>query len=176
MFKRLAFLLVIMAVLTAMPAAALDFQQKQWYGQGILALPMGSFGDIANVGFGFGAGLVVPHDADWSFRGEFSYIYFTTEDVEGADISASMIPISVLAQYNLKDSKFYFVGGLTLAFAKASVDYEFEGYSDSSSETSTEFGLNFGAGYVLSPKVDLGARFNIISDATTLTAHVAYKF
>lgn len=177
MFKRIAILLIALTLLSAVPANALDFEQKQWYGQGIIALPMGDFGEIANTGFGFGAGLHVPHNLDWSFRGEISYIYFTTEDMPGFDISASQIPITALAQYSLKDSKFYFLGGLTLAFSKASVDYEIEGFEGGSdSSTSTDFGLNLGAGYVVSPKVDLGARFNLISDANSFSLHVAYKF
>jgi opacity protein-like surface antigen len=175
MIKRIALTLALVAVL-ALPASALDFQQKQWYAQGILSLPFGNFGDFANVGFGAGAGLHVPHDTVWSFRGEASYVYYTTESVPNGDTSASLIPISVLAQYDLQDSKFYFVGGLSLVFARASYDINVNGFSDSFSDTSTEFGLNLGAGYVLSPKVDLGARFNFISDANNLTAHVAYKF
>ena len=176
MFKRLVLLTIIVAVLTAVPASALDFQQKQWYGQGIVALPMGDFGDFANLGLGLGAGLTVPHNAEWAFRGEISYTWFSTEDIPGYDTSASLVPVTVLAQYNLEASKFYFLGGLGLVFANASVDYNIGGITGSESDTSTEFGLTLGSGYVVSPKVDLGARFNFISDANTFSMHVVYKF
>ena len=61
MFKRMLLITALLSVIVALPAAALDFDQKQWYGQGIAALPMGNFGDIANFGFGAGVGMLVPH-------------------------------------------------------------------------------------------------------------------
>jgi hypothetical protein len=168
MIKNTVIIIALAGLLVALPAAALDFQQKQWYAQGIVSLPFGDFDDFANLGFGGGVGLHVPHDAQWSFRGEVSYVYYTAEDIPDVDTSASLIPISVLAQYNLENSQFYFVGGISLAFAHVSVG--------SFSDNSTEFGVDLGAGYGLSPKVDLGLRFNFVSDANNLTAHVAYKF
>jgi opacity protein-like surface antigen len=186
MFKRMLLITALLSVIVALPAAALDFDQKQWYGQGIVALPMGNFGDIANFGFGAGVGMLVPHTPELSFRGEISYIYFTTEDVEGfdgaedIDVSASMIPITALAQYNMKDSEMYLLGGLGIAIAKASVDYpesvDTFGFDASYSDTSTEFGLTLGAGYHVKPGMTLEGRFNVISDANSLSVNLGYFF
>jgi len=179
MLKRLVLLTATIAILAAVPASALDFDQKAWYGQGILALPMGNFGDFAKIGFGGGLGLKVPHSPELDFRGEVSYIYFTTEDVEDFDVSASQIPILALAQYNMDSSSAYLLGGLGFAIAKSSFDYTgpetiFGDISDSGS--STEFGLVLGAGFNLSPTMTLEGRFNVISDANSLTANLGWWF
>ncbi len=178
MFKRMLLITALLSFIVALPAAALDFDQKQWYGQGIVALPMGNFGDIANLGFGAGVGMLVPHTPELSFRGEVSYIYFTTEDFGDVDVSASLIPITALAQYNMKDSELYLLGGLGIALAKASIDYgtEFPGFDGSDSDTSTEFGLTLGAGYHVKPGMTLEGRFNVISDANSLSVNLGYFF
>ncbi len=174
MIKRLFLIAAAVALLVSLPAAAVDYQQKEWYGNGVLAFPTGDFGDIANFGIGAGIGVLVPHTADISFRGEISYIYFTTEDFEGADVSASMVPIMVLAQYNLKDSQAYLLGGLGLAFATAKVEFDTPGYDDS--DTSTELGLTLGGGFQMQPNLGLEGRLNLISDANFISINVAYKF
>lgn len=176
MLKRLVLILALLSVCAALPASALDFTQKQMYGQGVVALPMGNFGDIAKIGFGAGFGLLVPHTPELSFRGEISYIYFTTEDFGDADVSASQIPVLVLGQYNLTDSKAYLLGGLGLAFSKASVDYGDTFGLGEVSDTSTDLGLVAGAGYKLQPNLTLEGRFNLVSDAGSLGLNVVYWF
>ena len=178
MLKRLVLIAVVFAVFAAIPASALDFDEKQFYGQGILALPIGSFGDFANIGLGAGFGILVPHTPEFSFRGEISYIYFTTEDIPEADVSASLIPITVLAQYNLTDSKAYLLGGLGFAIAKASVDFTttIPGFDSSYSGSSTEFGLTLGGGFKLSDNFNLEGRFNLISDANSISVNAVYLF
>ena len=181
MFKRIALLTAVLAIVSAAPASALDFDQKAWYGQGILALPMGNFGDFANIGFGAGLGLKVPHSPELDFRGEVSYIYFTTEDIPDADVSASLIPILALAQYNMDSSSAYLLGGLGFAIASVSIDYNVDvpgvgTFSGSGSDSSTEFGLVVGAGFNLSPTMTLEGRFNLISDANSLSANLGWWF
>lgn len=169
MFK-LMLALVLTVVLMASAATALDFDQKHFYGQGVLALPIGDWSDFANLGIGAGVGMVVPHSAELAFRGEISYIYFMTDEVEGADYSFSMIPVNVLMQYNLESV--YLLGGLGLTFAKSKVEVgEF-----SSSNTESELGLVLGAGFELSPSVMLEGRFNIVSDANYLSANLGFRF
>ncbi len=177
MLKRLMLIAVVFAVFAAIPATALDFDAKQFYGQGILALPLGTFGDIANNGIGAGIGMLVPHTPELSFRGEISYIYFSTESIPEADVSASLIPITVLAQYNLTNSKAYLLGGLGW-IAKASVDFNttIPGFDSSYSGSSTEFGLTLGGGFKMSPNFNLEGRFNLISDANSLSANLVYMF
>lgn len=178
MLKRMIMIAAVFAVFTSIPASALDFDQKTMYGQGILAMPMGNFGDFAKIGVGAGVGVLVPHTPELSFRGEVSYIYFTTEDIPDADVSASLIPITVLGQYNLTDSKAYLLGGLGFAIAKVSVDFDtgIPGFDGSASDSSTEFGLTAGAGFNMSPKFNLEGRFNMISDANSLSVNAVYSF
>lgn len=174
MLKRFFLIVTTLAILAAVPAAAFDFDQKQFYGQGILALPMGDLGDLANIGFGAGFGIAVPHTPELSFRGELSYIYFTTEDFPGADVSVSMIPLVFLTQYNLPNSKAFLLGGLGLTFGKASVESTTTDFENS--DTSTDFGLALGGGYAFTPKFGLEARLNIVSDANTLSLNGVYRF
>jgi hypothetical protein len=160
--------LTLLLSLFAMPALALDFAAKQFYAQGVVALPMGSFGDIANLGYGAGVGMMVPHDEMVSFGVEASYLMYSVEDVPGADVSFSMIPVLVLAKYSLTESPIYLLGGLGLAFSSMSV-----GDVD---ESSSDFALALGAGYNAMPNLSLEARMNIVSDANQITAHVGYRF
>ncbi|MBE0565550.1 MAG: outer membrane beta-barrel protein [Krumholzibacteria bacterium] len=173
MFK-LMLALVLMIVVMASAATALDFDQKQFYGQGVLALPIGDWSDFANLGIGAGVGLLVPHSAEMAFRGEISYIHFMTDDVEGADYSFSMIPINVLLQYNMESV--YLLGGLGLTFAKSEVEVDSEFGDFSGSSTDSELGLVLGAGFDLSPSMMLEGRFNIVSDANYLSANLGFRF
>ncbi len=175
MIKRMA-LAATALVLVASAATALDFDQKHWYSQGILSLPMGNFGDFANLGIGAGVGLSAPSSADLNFRGEISYIYFLTDDFGGAETSASMIPILVLAHYGLKDSQAYLLGGLGIVIVKTKFDYSGPFASGSFSHTDSELGLVLGGGYALSPTMNLEGRLNVISDANSISAHLSFRF
>lgn len=176
MLKRLVLIIALLSVFAALPAAALDFTQKQMYGQGIVALPMGDFGNIANLGIGAGVGLLVPHTPELSFRGEISYVYYTTEDFGDADVSASQIPVIALGQYNLTDSRAYLLGGLGLVFSKASVDYGSLYPDYGGSDTSSDLGLVLGGGYQMKPNLNLEGRLNLVSNANSFTVNVVYWF
>jgi len=178
--RRIMLVTVCLVTLIAAQASALDFQQKQFYGQAVAALPMGDFGDFANFGFGAGVGLLVPHSEQLSFRGEATYLYYL-DDAEGdADVSLWQIPVQVLAQYSLTNSKVYLLGGLGLAWTHVDLglDDEFDalGIEVDDSATETDVALALGAGYALSPKMVLEGRFNLISDANSVSAHLGYRF
>ncbi len=177
MLKRLVLLTATIAILAAVPASALDFDQKAWYAQGILAMPMGDFGDFANLGFGGGLGIKVPHSPELDFRGEVSYIYFSTEDAPDFDVSFSMIPILALAQYNMDSSSAYLLGGLGFVFSNFEFEPKVSGFEDFSvSDSSTDLGLTVGAGFNLSPAMTLEGRFNVVSDANSLSANLGWWF
>ncbi len=165
-------LALVMMTMIVTQASALDFQQKSFYAQGLIALPMGNFGDVANVGFGPGVGMLVPHTPELSFRGEISYIFYSTDSVAGVSTSASEIPLVALAQYNLTDSPAYLLGGLGLAFGHASAEYN--GFKASSN--STDLDLVLGGGYEVSPQLGIEARLSIISDANQISFHGVYHF
>ena len=172
MFKR--FVVVALSVaLLASAASALDFDQKEFYGQGVVALPIGDWSDFVNLGIGAGVGMRVPHSPELNFRGEISYIHFMTEDVPGADWSWSMIPVNILAEYQMESM--YLLGGLGLVFAKSKVEFDDVPGMDFSS-TDSEIGLVVGAGFELSPSMVLEGRFNIVSDANFLSANLGFRF
>ena len=166
---------VSLVALAATGASALDFQQKSFYAQGLLSLPMGDFGDYANLGFGGGIGMLIPHDAMWSFRGEISYNTYSTDDGPGYSTSVSEIPLVALAQYNLTNSQAYLLGGLGLAFGHGSVKFDNPLYP-AISDNSTDLDLVLGGGYNVAPQVDIQARFNVISNANQISFHGVYHF
>ncbi len=176
MFRRLVLVVTMLSVLLAVPAAGLDAQQKQWYVQGVFALPLGDFTNVADLGLGGGAGLSVAYGPQWSFRGEASYIWFRTKDIPGGDASASLVPLNALALYQLQHSQAYLMGGLGVVFASGSASYSIGNEGDSYSDTSTKVGLILGVGYVLNPKFDLGVRFNVAGDANHFSLNLAYGF
>jgi len=176
MFRRFILVAAVLSVMLAVPAAGRDAQPKHWYAQGIFALPLGDFTEIADLGLGGGGGLSVPLGSAWSFRGEASYIWFRTKDFPGVDPSVALVPVNALASYFLQDSQAYLMGGLGVVFAKLSASYSIGEHSGSGSEWSTELGLILGVGYVINPRFDLGARFNVAGDANHFSLNLAYGF
>ena len=159
---------VALVSLLAAQAGALDFDQKQFYGQGVVALPLGDFGDLAKLGFGAGLGMLVPHDEALAFRGEVSFLYFL-DDVEGdVDVTLWQVPVQALVQYSFTDSPAYLLGGLGLAFTHFEVG--------SFSNTETDVALALGGGYKLKPNMVLEGRFNVVSDANSISAHFGFHF
>jgi hypothetical protein len=167
--------LTLLVSLFAMPAMALDFAAKQFYVQGVVALPMGNFGDVANLGFGGGVGMLVPHNDMMSFGVEASYLTYATEDVPGADVSFSMIPILFLMHYNLTDSPLYLLGGLGVAIGSSSVDFTASDLYDVD-DSSSDFDLALGAGYDATPNLCFEGRINLVSDANQIEGHIGYRF
>lgn len=167
--------LTVLISLFAMPAMALDFAAKQFYIQGVVSLPMGDFGDVANLGYGGGVGMLVPHNDMLTFGAEASYLMYSTEDVAGADVSASMVPVLVLVHYNMTDSPLYLLGGLGLAFSSVSIDFDASDTYDFD-DSSSDFALALGAGYEATPNMVFEARINLVSDANQITGHIGYKF
>ena len=174
---------VVLGALFAVPANAFDFDQKQFYGQGVFALPIGDFGDLAKFGFGAGLGLVVPHNEELSFRGEASFLYYL-DDIEepvGVDVDPDVtlwqVPVQFFAQYTFPESQFYGLAGLGLTFTH--VDWGTDtigGISAESSNTETDVALSFGGGFQIDEKMGIEGRFNIISDANSISAHFGYRF
>jgi opacity protein-like surface antigen len=180
MSKRLI-VCALSLVLLAGSVSALDFEQKAFYGQGVLALPIGDWSDFAKIGFGAGVGMTVPHTEILNFRGEISYIFYSTEDIEGGDYSFSMIPVNILGEYHMESM--YLLGGLGLVFAKSKVETEAQDFgggftvpAQEVSSSDSEIGLVLGAGFELSPSMVLEGRFNLVSDANFLSANLGFRF
>ncbi len=161
-FKRTILLTTLTAVLAGAPASALDFQAKQWYGQGIVALPTGNFGDFANFGLGAGVGLFVPHTPE-------------------AQLSRRVF------LYLLHDRRLFGIWGDGRRCSQSdphhgsgavptwSVEFNSTTFgSASGSDSSTELGSILGAGTKLKPSLSLEGRLNFISDTNTISANLGW--
>ena len=172
--RKLMFIAVL-AALAAAPAFALDFDAKQFYGQVEATFPMGDWGDFVSLGYGAGLGVLVPHSESTSFGLEASYLMFSTEDMPGADVSWSMIPVLFIGQYHLNNSSAYLLGGVGLAFGMADIDYDDSDAFDVD-DSSSDLAIAFGAGINATPKMFFEGRFNAISDANMVGVHMGIRF
>ena len=123
-------------------------------GQMGASVPMGDFGDGADLGFHLG-GLIEykPASLPMSLRGELTYHRnglkddFFGSDFGSIDGTFSQIDFVGNALMPFGDAastaRPYVIGGLGLYRLKASAEYEGIDISD----TQTKFGLNFGAGF-----------------------------
>lgn len=157
--------------------------QSQWVSVGgNLALPMGGWGDNANIGFGGTATYersFTPNIVGQVYAG---YLNFGGESVGDFSYSFSMIPIMVGGKYYFQPGKGLYANALlgVHMFSVKVPEYTFFGVTyGGGSETSTEFSLGVGAGYEMpmgKNALDLSAHFMIVSDANYIGARVAYKF
>ena len=176
--RRLFALTLIGILAFAIPAAALDLDQRSFYGVGELVLPMGDFGDFAGTGFGGRIGVTAPHSDQLNLRAEIGYLMFGGKDYQDYDYSYSMIPIMFLGEYHHElDSPMYFLGGL--GFTRFAFDAEYTGpstllgdYDDSSMELT----LCFSGGYNIKEQFIIEGRFNMISDANSIRLLGVYHF
>ena len=120
------------------------------------SVPMGDFGDGADLGFHLG-GLIEykPASLPMSLRGELTYHrnglkddFFASEDPDFSGIDGNFSQIDFVGNAVMpfgdaaSTARPYVIGGLGLYRLKASAEYEGIDISD----TQTKFGLNFGAG------------------------------
>lgn len=150
---------------------------------GNLALPIGDWSDVADMGFGGTA--TYEHKFSPNLLGTITAGYLIwggKEDVEGFSYDYSAIPIMAGVKYFFNPKQGLYAAG-QLGLHMFTVDVEFDDpflSQFSGSESESEFSFAVGAGYEIpvGPKgaVDLNAMFNIISDLNYLGFRVAYKF
>lgn len=144
-------------------------------GQVGISLPMGDFGDAANMGFGFAGNFFYGVNNNIDATASIGYISWGSE-ADGA--SFSNVPILVGARYYFQRSQFTPYGVAELGINSLSFTYESDFFGDYS-VTSTEFGLNFGGGFLYNlgnMDLDVNAKINIISDANHLTLFAGLRF
>ncbi|MBS1981492.1 MAG: hypothetical protein JST74_10015 [Bacteroidetes bacterium] len=139
-----------------------------------LGLPMGNFGDAANVGIGASARYEAPIQDKLNWIANLGYLHFGAKG-SNSTVSASygMIPIQGGVKYYFDKSYSGFYAGANLGFTIVSASVSSGVYSGSSS--STYFSFAPGAGYHLS-NLDFGASFQIVSNANYFNIRVAYVF
>ena len=177
MKKTLSFLFVFLLF------SSITFSQMPGIGVGgNLALPIGDWSDIANIGFGGTA--TYEHKFSPNLLGTATAGYLIwggKEDFVGGSFDYSAIPILAGVKYFFTPgSGFYAAGQAGFHLFTVDVEIDIFGFKTSSSASETEFSFAAGAGYEIpvGPKgaVDLNAMFNVVSDLNYLGFRVAYKF
>jgi opacity protein-like surface antigen len=188
MKKLSSFALIVLLSFTLTNTFA---QGKNYLGIGAnLALPMGSFSDVAGVGIGGTASFEMEFTPNITGIATAGYLSFGGKDFSGPDYSYSYgysdIPIMAGIKYYFTPGvPFYGIGQIGFQIFNSNYDYQstIPGYEFSfsgSSESSTEFAFAIGAGYEIpagaNGVIDITGTFNIISNLNYLGARVAYRF
>ena len=138
----------------------------------VISLPIGSFGDAANLGIGGTAAFELKFMPQLMGVGQIGYISYSTES---DNISFSTVPLLLGVKYFFMPAGgFYGIGQLGINFFSTSTDipsYNVAGYNfggGSYSASSSEFTFALGAGYEVpvSPNVllDFSGTFQLISN------------
>ena len=149
----------------------------------VVSLPMGSFGDVANMGIGGTAAFELKFAPQMTGVGQIGYISYATDSDA---FSFSSVPLLVGVKYFfVPGSSFYGIGQLGLNFFSSTIEspvFEFFGSSaggSSFSTSSSEFTLALGAGYEMPISsnliFDVSGAFNIISDFTNIQLRAGVK-
>ncbi|GAB4396020.1 MAG: hypothetical protein OHK0053_08540 [Microscillaceae bacterium] len=140
-----------------------NFAQAQFrFGGSLIAsLPIGSLADFTTIGLGLQAEGLYDLNDNMSIGVSAGYTYLVEKN-EFDGITYSIVPITAYFNYHLKDTQsgLYFSGGLGAYTVTASFDsFGFASIS------STEIGLNLGAGVLLG-KLNLTGKLHLIEDTT----------
>ena len=155
-----------------------------------IALPMGTFGDLAGVGIGGTATFEMGFTPNITGVATAGYISFGGKDFTDVYYSYSygysVIPIMVGAKYYFTPGvPFYGIAqiGFQIFNANYSSTVNVPGYynfSGSASGSSTEFAFAVGAGYEIpvgtSGAIDVTGTFNLVSNLNYIGARVGYRF
>ena len=142
-----------------------------------LALPMGDFGDVFNMGFGGSVNYTKPINDNISWTAYAGYQTFSAKDDvvgSGNSLTYSAIPIMGGIKYYFQESGAGLYGELDLGFIFETVSSDIGGFG-SSSVSETDFGITPALGYKVS-SFDISARYNIVDEANRLAFRIAYVF
>jgi len=151
-------------------------------GQVGLSFPMGDFGDLASMGWGFIGNYFYGVTPEIDLTGTIGY-YSWGGDVEGTDLSFSDVPVIVGARYYFQRAEFtpYGMADLGLHFMSGGFTYvnPFTGQSTTVDNSNTEFGLGLGGGFLYNigeMMLDVNLKFNIISESNHFTLMAGVKY
>jgi hypothetical protein len=168
--------LTVVAIIFLLIGTANAQQGKMFAGGQVgISLPMGDFGDAANMGFGFLGNFYYGLNQNLDLTASVGYISWGS-DADGA--SFSNVPILAGIRYYFQRSQFTPYGVAELGINNMSFTYDSE-YFGSYSATSSDFGLNLGAGFLYNlgnMDLDINAKINIISDTNNLTLFAGLRF
>ncbi len=162
---------------------------------GVVALPMGDFGDFAKTGFGATGTFLFRVIPQLDVTGTIGYLTFGVDvpTVQGANIKAdgsfSSIPI-------LFGGRYYFMPGKVQPYGAAEIGLHISSGSDTEvsftnpftgqtttqtveGESSTNLGFGFGGGVLIEAgknlKFDGGVQFNIISTTGSSSSYISIE-
>lgn len=161
-------------------------QTKMSLGVGAnVALPMGSFGDVASIGFGGGAKFEYELQPNFYLTGSGQYLIFSAkDDIIGVDWS--IIPILAGAKYFFSPAVYGMAEiGMNFWSTTAKIPaITFGGTvirpAQEVSTSGSDFGFAFGGGYELAMgkgALDLSVKYQQYASSTgAINVGVAYKF
>lgn len=146
---------------------------------GNLALPMGTFGDVANMGFGGGAKFEYVLQSNLHLTGSVQYLMFGAKD-DVVGVEWSIIPVLAGAKYYF-NKNVYTMGEVGMNFwnTKATIIFPIIGKTTVEASDS-DFGFAAGAGYELpmgKNALDFSVKYQVYASSTAaINLGVAYKF
>jgi hypothetical protein len=171
---------IIFSVVFVTMAFGAAFSQGRFSAGLELAPPLGTFGDIANIGIGGSVRYEAPIQDKLNWTGTAGFISFGGKSIGGFSYSSfSMIPIQGGVKYYFTESFEGFYASGELGFSI--VSYSIPGISflgttvGGGTASSTKFGFAPGAGYHLG-NLDFSARFQLVSDFNYFNIRAAYVF
>lgn len=148
-----------------------------------IALPIGDFGDFADLGFLFGATGDFGVNESIMIGGDLLYNPFSVNDIfDDLDTSYSVIHVTGHARYQFESSSSlrpFALGGLGIYFGRLSQDGEINGFSVSGSDTESDIGIQVGGGVQLpvgENAIEFSGVFHIISDSNMITFAASLPF
>ena len=152
----------------------------------IVALPMGTFGDVSGTGFGAVGSYEVGFGNNISAVGQIGYISWAAKDAGDYGFSYSAVPVLVGVKYYITPgSGLYLNSSVGFHFFSVSSDvptYSFGGITiggGSASASSTDFTFIAGAGYEIPLNnkfaLDIGAAYNLVSETNYISIHAGGK-
>jgi hypothetical protein len=167
--------------------AIINAQSKMNAGvRAVVALPIGTFGDVAGTGFGVQGTYEIGFGNNLVGVAKTGYISWGGKDFGEYSYGYSAIPLIFGVKYFLTPRKGFY-GTTSAGFHFFSVSSDIPTVTiggttiggGSASASSTDFTFSLGAGYEvpLNKKysLDIGADYNLISDSNYFTVHLGGK-
>ncbi len=180
MKKLLSFIVIVLLSFALTNTFA---QGKNHLGIGAnLALPMGTFGDAAGIGFGGSASFEMGFTPNITGIVSAGYLKFGGQDFGDFSYDYDAIPIMAgIKYYFAPATPFYAIGQIGFQIFNANAKYSGPyGFGFDVSGSSTEFGIALGAGYEVpinaNAAIDLTGTFNIVSNLNYVGIRAAYRF
>ena len=151
-----------------------------------VALPLVDFGDAASFGYGVSAGYEHPLNDKLGVTANVGYVMLAVDDASKDFIkNYSMMPLQAGLRYYMgeKSNGLYFhgqVGVHSLSVTTNAIDLGILGTIPETTSSDSYLSFALGAGFMLSEKLDLNLRYNIITadsevDGATASNYVGVR-